>query len=157
MKQIMKMLLKYTGIKAVQLVSLMAFSVSVFASEINTNWRDIAVDGYDVVAYFEQNAAVEGESKLTYEWKDAKWRFSSIANLEKFKQAPEAYAPQYGGYCAYAISKGYTASIDPEAWSIVDGKLYLNYDLSVRKLWLQDSAGYITKAEQNWPTVKAGL
>jgi hypothetical protein len=87
----------------------------------------------------------------------ANWRFASAENRDRFAADPERYAPQYGGYCAYAVSEGTTADIDPEAWKVVDGKLYLNLSKDVQKLWEQDIPGYIEKADANWPEIRAGL
>ncbi|MEM7548287.1 MAG: YHS domain-containing (seleno)protein [Bacteroidota bacterium] len=112
-----------------------------------------AIKGYDPVSYFTESKPVKGKKNITYKWKDANWYFASKKNLDAFKTDPEAYAPQYGGYCAYAVSEGYTAKIEPEAWKIVDGKLYLNYDLDVKKIWEADEADRIKKAEANWPSV----
>ena len=81
------------------------------------------------------------------------WRFANAENRDRFAADPEAYAPQYGGYCAWAVSQGYTASTDPAAWKIVDGKLYLNYSADVQKRWQSDEAGNIAKADANWPRV----
>jgi hypothetical protein len=81
----------------------------------------------------------------------ATWRFASAEHRDMFAASPEQYAPRYGGYCSYAVSQGHTASIDPEAWKIVDGKLYLNYSKGVQKMWEKDQAGYIGKADANWP------
>ena len=105
------------------------------------------------MAYFTDGKPVEGIDEFTLEWNGAKWRFASAANRDAFKAEPEKYAPQFGGYCAWAVSQGYTASADPEAWKIVEGKLYLNYDKSVQKTWEEDVPGNITKAEANWPKV----
>ncbi|WP_237487070.1 YHS domain-containing (seleno)protein [Vibrio hippocampi] len=110
-----------------------------------------AIKGYDPVAYFTQSKPVKGDSDYQYQWNGANWRFSSEQNLQAFKAEPEKYAPQYGGYCAWAVSQGYTAKIDPDAWSIENGKLYLNYNRSVQKKWLQDPQGNIAKADQHWP------
>lgn len=116
--------------------------------------RDGAViGGYDVVAYFREGQAVKGRAEYALMWKGATWHFSSAENRDHFEMNPKAYAPQFGGYCAYAVSRGYTASGEPEAWKIVDGKLYLNYSKSVRRLWQQDVPGNITKATANWPGV----
>ena len=112
-----------------------------------------AIRGYDTVAYFTEGKAVKGKPQFTHEWKGAKWRFASAENRDLFKADPEKYAPQYGGYCAYAVSKGYTASTDPEAWTIHKGKLYLNYSKSVMATWRKDKDGRITKADKNWPAV----
>ncbi len=112
-----------------------------------------AINGYDPVAYFTEGKPVEGSSDHAYDWNGAEWHFASAQNLETFKAEPEKYAPQYGGYCAYAVSYGSTAKTEPDAWKIVDGKLYLNYDKSVQSRWEKDVPGYIAKADQNWPKV----
>ena len=109
-----------------------------------------AVRGYDVVAYYTESRPVEGKRSLVHNWNGAEWRFASTANRDLFAANPEKYAPQYGGWCAWAVSQGYTASIDPEAWRIVDGKLYLNYSKSVQQQWMQDVKGNISKGNRNW-------
>ena len=114
---------------------------------------DLAVSGYDAVAYFTEGKPVEGSDDFTAEYDGAVWRFSSAENREAFTANPAQYAPQYGGYCAWAVSQGYTASTDPEAWKIVDGKLYLNYSLSVQQKWQKDIPGNITAGDANWPKV----
>jgi YHS domain-containing protein len=114
----------------------------------------IAIHGYDPVAYFEQQAAVEGSKEHTADWQGAVWRFASEAHRAAFVAEPKKYAPQYGGFCAYAVANGSTADIDPQAWSVIDGKLYLNYNLKIREKWLADSAGFIAKADSNWPKIK---
>ena len=116
-----------------------------------------AIEGTDAVAYFTQGKPVEGSSDFTAHWKGAKWRFASAGNRDLFKADPEKYAPQFGGYCAFAVSRGYTASIDPKAWSIVNGKLYLNYSLGVRAQWNEDVPGNIRLGEKNWPKLRADL
>lgn len=121
----------------------------VFANEVTK----IAINGYDPVAYFSVGEPVEGSSEFSYEWNGAIWHFSNAENKDKFAAAPEQYAPQYGGYCAYAVSRGYTAPTVPEAWSIFEGKLYLNFSLRVRKTWRKDIEGNIKKADENWPNV----
>lgn len=115
--------------------------------------RGVAVGGYDPVAYFKQGRAVEGKATIALEHAGATWRFSSEANRDAFKSDPATYAPRYGGYCAWAVSKNYTAKGDPKAWSIVDGKLYLNYDLSVKLTWEKDTAANIAAGDENWPGV----
>jgi YHS domain-containing protein len=112
-----------------------------------------AIRGYDPVSYFTEGRPVKGSDQFTHRWKGATWRFSSAENRERFAAAPEEFAPQYGGYCAWAVANNYTASIDPQAWSIVDGKLYLNYSPRVRETWEKDIPGYIRKADANWPAV----
>jgi YHS domain-containing protein len=94
--------------------------------------------GYDVTAYFSENKAVEGSKQYSTEYAGADWLFASQANLDKFLAAPDTYAPQYGGYCAWAASQGYTASGDPEQWSIHGDKLYLNYDKTIKDRWEGD-------------------
>jgi len=115
---------------------------------------NLAIRGYDPVAYFTENAPVEGSAQYEYEWKGATWRFSSAEHLKRFQENPEAYAPQYGGYCAKALSDGVLASTVPEAWKIVDGKLYLNYSQQAQQEWLADGdppVEKIEKADGYWP------
>jgi len=107
--------------------------------------------GYDVVAYFTMGKPVKGSPEFATQWKGATWEFSSAENLEKFKANPQAFAPQYGGHCAYGVAKGSLVKGEPEQWSIVDGKLYLNYSAGVQKTWSKDTAGNISKADGNWP------
>lgn len=116
-------------------------------------FSSLAVSGYDPVAYFANGRPAEGRGDFEFEWRGATWRFANADNLAAFKTAPERFAPQYGGYCAWAVSQGYTASSDPEAWRIVEGKLYLNYSKSVQATWAQDISGNIVKADKNWPGV----
>ncbi|WP_069299304.1 YHS domain-containing (seleno)protein [Neptunicoccus sediminis] len=113
----------------------------------------VAIDGSDAVAYFSAGKPVAGSPDHAVEWNGATWLFSSAQNAAIFADAPERYAPQYGGYCAFAMANGYIAPTVPEAWSIVDGKLYLNYSLSVRERWQSDTAGHIEKGDRNWPDV----
>ena len=112
-----------------------------------------AVSGYDPVAYFTQSRPVKGSDDFSFKYKDAKWYFSSQENLELFKSNPDKYAPQYGGYCAWAVAQGYTADGNPMNWAIRDGKLYLNYNTSIQDKWLKDVDAFIIKANQNWPKV----
>jgi YHS domain-containing protein len=113
-----------------------------------------AINGYDAVSYFTDGKPVKGDAKFTLKWEEATWLFSSKKNLELFKASPSAYAPQYGGYCAFATSKGAKAPTMPDAWTIVNNKLYLNYNTDVQKDWSKDKEALIKKAEENWPTVK---
>ena len=135
------------------LAAVLAFAVPVLAqkSEVYSSWVGAAIRGYDPVAFFTEGKPVEGSRKFTHKWKGATWRFASAQNRDAFAVAPEKYAPQYGGYCAYGVANGYTVSTVPEAWSVVGGKLYLNYSLGVRADWLKDVPGYIRKADGNWP------
>lgn len=115
--------------------------------------RGVAVGGYDPVAYFKSGAPKRGSKSHATEWQGVTWRFASAENLAAFTKSPRSYAPQYGGYCAYAVSRNYTAKGDPLAWSVVGGKLYLNYSASVRATWSQDIPGNIAKGNGNWPKV----
>ena len=121
------------------------------AGKINKSLLGVAIEGTDPVAYFTESKAVEGDSDFEHEWMGATWRFASAANRDAFAADPERYAPQYGGYCAYAVSQGATAGIDPEAWKIVDGKLYLNLNKKIQERWEKDQARYIELANAKWP------
>ncbi|MBY0401810.1 YHS domain-containing protein [Myxococcota bacterium] len=118
-------------------------------------FSDLAVGGYDPVAYFDEGRPVEGKAAFELEWKGATWRFASAEHRARFEAKPEQYAPRYGGYCAWAMADGREASGDPRYWKIVDGKLYLNYDASVQKKWETDIPGFIKRADQNWPRLLA--
>lgn len=112
----------------------------------------LAIEGYDPVSYF-SGKPIKGDPKFSYTHNGAEYRFASAANLARFKASPDAYLPQYGGYCAWAVSRGYTAKSDPRAWKLVGGKLYLNYDAKVQERWAADIPGNIAKADKNWPQV----
>lgn len=112
---------------------------------------NVAIEGYDTVAYFTDGRAIEGSKKFQFEWMGANWRFSSAENLSTFKANPEKYAPQFGGYCAYAVSQNSTAGIEPDKFSIVNGKLYLNYNKDVFEKWRLNKNKYIKDAERFWP------
>ena len=114
---------------------------------------DGAIRGYDPVAYFSNGQPTRGKPEFKTEWQGATYYFASAENRDRFRADPEAYAPQYGGYCAYAVSQGYTAPVDPNAWKVVDGKLYLNYSTGVQKRWQQDISGHIRAADMHWPSV----
>ncbi len=113
----------------------------------------VAIRGADPVAYFTQGEYVPGTAEFTHEYSGATWQFASAENRDTFAADPDAYAPEYGGFCAWAVSQGQTASIDPTAWKIVDGKLYLNYSDGIQKRWEKDIPGNIAKADENWPDV----
>ena len=131
-----------------------AFTPAAFAATPPVYANDgIAVDGSDVVAYFTQRAPVAGNPEITFDYMGATWQFSSTENRDLFAADPSSYAPQYGGYCAYAVSHGTTASTVPEAWSIVDDKLYLNFSRRIKRRWNRDPETYIAAADANWPAV----
>ena len=121
---------------------------------LNADADGRALRGFDAVAYFAADSAVKGDPKYEYAWNGAKWLFSSEENMKKFQANPEAYAPQFGGYCSYAVSEGYTADGDPEAWKVVDGKLYLNYNKQVKEKWEQNQTERITNGSSNWQEFK---
>jgi YHS domain-containing protein len=123
------------------------------ADPINHTKNGVAIEGYDPVAYFTDNKPVKGDPKFAAMWNGSTWQFASEAHRYLFTQEPEKYTPQYGGYCAFAVSEGHTATIDPEAWKIVNSKLYLNYSKSIRETWQKDQANRITAADKNWPTL----
>ncbi len=118
---------------------------------VNQANSGVAIRGYDAVAYFTNSRPEKGNLQFTFRWMNANWQFASAANRDRFAAEPEKYAPQFGGYCAWAVSKGYTADIDPDAWTIAEGKLYLNYNKSVQAMWLKDRDARIRSAEANWP------
>ena len=126
------------------------------APEVFTaRFSNLAVGGYDPVAYFEPGGPAKGSKEFSFDYNGATWRFASAENLEKFRANPAAYAPQYGGYCAWAVAQGYTAPGNPRNWSVRGGKLYLNYNDKVQADWLKDPDGFIARADANWPAVLA--
>jgi YHS domain-containing protein len=119
------------------------------------NDRGIAAKGYDVVAYFTDGKAAKGSPQFVHEHGGVTWRFASAEHRDMFKADPAKYAPQYGGYCAYGVSVGGLYDVEPDtSWSVVDGKLYLNKNPSVKQTWLKDVPGYVAKAETNWPKLR---
>ena len=117
--------------------------------------RGVALDGYDVVAYFTEGRPVKGTPDFAHTWEQTTWRFASAAHRDAFAAASERYAPQFGGFCAYGVSRGYAVDIDPNAWTVVNGRLYLNYSKSVQRTWDTDRATFIQRAEANWPAIAA--
>jgi YHS domain-containing protein len=115
----------------------------------------IAILGTDPVVYFTEGQAAKGDPAFAHDWNGATWHFVSATNRDRFAVDPELYAPQYGGYCAYAVSQGYTADTDPEAWKIVGGKLYLNYSTAVKLLWQARQDHFIAQADKNWPNLSS--
>ena len=113
-----------------------------------------AIKGYDPVAFFKQSKAVKGVDSLSYNWNNATWLFANAEDLNAFKAAPEKYAPQYGGYCAYGTADGHKAPTQTDTWTIVNDKLYFNYNSKVKEMWTKDQPNLIIKADQQWPTVK---
>ncbi len=114
----------------------------------------VAIDGYDPVAYLVEQKPVKGRAEFSSVFKDSTFHFKSAANRDMFASAPEKFAPQYAGYCAFGVSRGYKAAISPDAFTVVDGKLYLNYNAEVKTMWTKDMPGYIGKANGNWAVVE---
>jgi YHS domain-containing protein len=112
---------------------------------------DTAINGHDTVAYFTVGKPVKGLDSLATTWMGAVWKFSSQANLDLFKANPEKYAPQYGGYCAYGVAQGSLVKVEPEQFTVRDGKLYLNYDADIQAKWLKDTATFIKSADVRFP------
>ena len=127
--------------------SALAGSAQIFAID------GIAIRGFDPVAYFTNRAVVKGSAEYAYDWNGATWHFASAEKRDMFIASPQAYAPQYGGYCAFAVSKGAVASTAPEAWTVYKDRLYLNYSLEVRTIWSRDLTTNISRADANWPGV----
>jgi YHS domain-containing protein len=142
----------YAG--ALLAVGLLGMASSAAALEpVSTGGDGLALGGYDAVAYFTEGKPVAGRKEFQARWNGATWQFSSVERREAFLKAPERYAPQYGGYCAYAVAKGASAPGDPTVWKVVDGKLYVNKDADVQTLWSRDVPGHIVQADRNWPAV----
>lgn len=121
-------------------------------AEINVDQdSNLAIRGYDPVAYFESGRPTKGSPEFSYVWKNAKWVFSSAENRDMFKANPAAYAPQFGGYCAYGAANGHVADGDPEAWQIHKGKLYLNLNARVHEVWQSQIDGNIADGDAKWP------
>lgn len=120
-----------------------------------SRFSDVALGGFDPVAYFTDGKPVEGSRQFTYTWKGATWQFASQANHDAFSATPERYAPQYGGHCAWAAAQNYVAPGDPHHWRIVGGKLYVNYNAKAQSTWERDIPGHIKAGDANWPGLLA--
>jgi len=121
---------------------------------VNADSDKVAIKGYDAVAYFTEGRPVKGKGEFEFRWEDARWQFSSAAHRDAFAAEPERYQPQYGGFCALGLAMGKVVDVDPESWTIVDGKLYLNYDKKFREQWRANAAENIKQADANWPKLK---
>ena len=132
----------------------LSFQANAQKSPLVYQTQDGAIKGYDPVAYFKQSKPVKGEKEYSVSWQGATWYFQNQQNRDEFKSNPEKYAPQYGGYCAYGTANGHKAPTEPDAFTIVDGKLYLNYNKDVMANWRKDTKGYIVKANEKWPMIK---
>lgn len=124
------------------------------AQAVNADRDHLALYGYDAVAYQAENAARKGTDEYTATYEGNTYRFASAANRDAFTANPSRYVPAFGGYCAYGVAQGHKVKVDPEAFRVVNGTLYLNYDKGVQKKWLTDIPGNIAKANGNWPGLK---
>lgn len=133
------------------LLSLLCYATYAQSSKnTNVSKENIALQGYDAVAYFDSSIPLKGSKEIQVAINDVIYYFSSESNKAKFLKNPSKYEPQFGGFCAYGMSQGYKAPIDPNAFTIVDGKLFLNYNLDVKKEWTKTQAERINKANENW-------
>ncbi len=138
-------------LRSVAVAALLLFvSTLLPAQGVNTDSAGLALKGYDPVAFFTVQQPTPGDARYTATHEGATYRFSSAANRETFMKEAAKYAPQYGGYCAFGVAGGYKVKVDPEAFTVRDGKLYLNYDKRVQERWLKDMPGYLSKSEANW-------
>jgi len=138
---------------------LLAGPVLAGGTAINVDSRGVAIDGYDTVAFFTPQGATRGKPEFQAEWNGAVWYFASAENRDAFLAEPGRYAPQYGGWCAYALSEGeYASDTEPrEAYTVVEGRLYLNWSRQVKRLWERSAAERIGVADGNWPAVERQL
>ncbi len=141
---------RFSAVVAFALFSLM--SSAVLAGEFFET-AGVALRGYDAVAYFTAGKPQKGQAQYSYEYKSSTFHFASEANRRAFMEAPDKYAPQFGGYCAYGTAQGYKVSTQPDAFAIVKDKLYLNYNKKVQEIWRLDVPGNVERAEKNWPEV----
>lgn len=120
---------------------------------IYTSWRNnLAIGGYDTVSFYSEQP-LKGTAEFSTEYKGAVWHFASRANLDLFRTNPDAFAPQYGGYCAWALANGKLAKGSPKYWHVQDGRLYLNFNGRIEKLWDKDRETFIQDADKNWPEI----
>jgi len=145
-----------TLIKSVAIAATLVISSISFAGDIDvsTDANDLAIHGYDAVSYFTDSKATKGNQKYTATYKSAIYQFSSEENRNQFKQNPEKFAPQFGGFCAMGVALNKKLDTDPNAWKIVDGKLYLNLNKAVQKKWLSDVPGYLATANRVWSGIQ---
>lgn len=129
-------------------------AIALAAGPVNVDAQGVALKGHDPVAYFEVGQPVKGKPEFSARFNGAVYWFSSMAHLKAFTDDPQRYEPQFGGYCAFGVAQGVKPDIDPSAFAIVDGKLYLNLSPAVQKRWHADIPGYITQATKNWITLK---
>jgi YHS domain-containing protein len=134
------------------LPALLPFSASAqrFPRRVN-HAAGVALRGFDTVAWHAEARPMRGTQQFRAEWGGVAWYFASAGHLARFEAAPAAFAPRYGGFCAYGVARGYKVDFDPEAWHIRDGVLFLNYDLGVQREWVRDVPGHVARADAHWP------
>ena len=120
------------------------------ALETNVNDEKLALEGYDPVSYFSGKEPIKGKPEFKAVWEKATYHFSSEENRDSFKTNSEKYAPQYGGYCSYAMSLDALSPVDPKVYKVVKDKLYLQHNEKAQKLWMPDHEGNIKKADGYW-------
>lgn len=144
---------RYFILLSITLCQIMLWSVNVHAGQFFER-NNLAIDGYDPIAYFTEMKPLKGSPEFHSDFEGSTFQFVSAAHRDAFAADPSKYAPQYGGFCAFGMAKGYKATIDPAAFTVVRNKLYLNYSETVHVRWLSDIPGYIQKADVNWPEVQ---
>lgn len=143
--------------KLPKLLLLIVLSTSQFAvagSAVYLNDAGVALSTYDAVSYFTASEPLKGSEKFTAKYDNATYWFADEKNRDAFVSNPAKYAPQYGGYCAYAASQGGKASADPTQWTVLDGKLYVNFDARIQKQWTANIQSFIKQADTKWPHIK---
>ena len=136
-------------------IAMLPFSVLAADIDVSADTNDLAIKGYDPVAYFTASEPTVGNPEFSATYKNAIYHFASAENRDTFRADPAAYAPQYGGYCAFGVAMGKKFDTDPLAWKVDEGKLYLNLDKSVQQRWLEDVTGFVKTANGNWPEIKS--
>jgi YHS domain-containing protein len=141
--------------RIIAVFAVVAAAMAFAASDKNVDANGVALKGYDPVAYFVDGKPTLGMDKFMAKHDGAVYLFASEKNRDEFVTQPEKFAPQYGGFCAYGAAKGGKYETDPTAFTVVEGKLYLNKNASVQKLWTADVPGFITQADTAWPQLKS--
>lgn len=131
-----------------------AYAVKLTGGEYNTMYAGLGAKGYDIVAYFTEGKPRMGSDRYTAPYGGVTWQFASREHRDLFAANPARYAPQYGGFCSWGVAQGKLFDVDPvNGWRVVEGKLYLNFNADIQKVWQQDASGFIAKAERNWPAL----
>ena len=146
------------GLAAIGLVAISGAGSAEAGELVNALPDEVAMDGFDVVAYHTDGAPRKGEAAHRVDYKGKTWLFSSAENARKFSDEPTRYEPQYNGWCSYAVSEGYGAEVDfVNGWVVIDGKLYLNWNEEVRDEFVAEQDKRIQQSRSNWNTVHSGM